>query len=212
MKKWNIFQLMVSLLAACLIFFGLVFGLKWNFVFSTVLAVGVYLGLWIFLTPRPDTFTLYVSKQPNGEELRRLMEEACHDLKQIRELTGQITDVQTHQSALGLTETGTRLYRYLWDHPEKIPSARRFLSYYLETVGKILGQYVKFQGSGLSTREVREFQHRVQNLLPKLNAGFEAQLTQVTASERFDVEADMKVIEGMIQTEGVTLECREKAD
>ena len=127
----------------------------------------------------------------------------------IRSAAGRITDVRTHEDALALTETGDRLYRYLREHPEKIPSANRFLTYYLDTVGRILGQYVNFQDAGLGTSEVREFQRKVRAILPKLKTGFEAQLSQLMASERFDAEADMKVMEGLLNTEGFQWEANQ---
>ena len=70
----------------------------------------------------------------------------------------------------------------------------------------MLGQYVKFQAAQLRTPEVTAFQRKVRALLPKLRAGFEAQLNQLMAAERFDAEADMAVMEQLLETEG--LECR----
>ncbi len=187
----------------------LALGLRWNFLFSAALGVGIYLGVWFLLAPKADPITLYFAQRPDGGEMQALMEEAARDLRAIRSAAGRITDVRTHEDALALTETGDRLYRYLREHPEKIPSANRFLTYYLDTVGRILGQYVKFQEAGLGTSEVREFQRKVRAILPKLKTGFEAQLSQLMASERFDAEADMKVMEGLLNTEGFQWEANQ---
>ena len=92
--------------------------------------------------------------------------------------------------------------------PEKIPAAHQFLSYYLDTVGRILAQYVQFQNTGLTTDEVVSFQHKVRALLPKLKKGFDEQWTQLMASERFDVEADMAVVSQLLHTEGLTWETK----
>ena len=202
MKKGQLRQLVLSLGAGIVAFLVLALLLRWSFLFSAVLGVGVYLGLWFLLAPKADPNTLYFAKHPGGEEMLALMEEAERDLKTIRSAAGRITDVRTHEDALALTETGDRLYRYLREHPEKIPSANRFLTYYLDTVGRILDQYVQFQDAGLGTSEVREFQRKVRAILPKLKTGFETQLSQLMASERFDAEADMKVMEGLLNTEG----------
>mgnify|MGYP005816173303 FL=1 len=202
MKKGQLRQLVLSLGAGIVAFLVLALLLRWSFLFSAVLGVGVYLGLWFLLAPKADPNTLYFAKHPGGEEMLALMEEAERDLKTIRSAAGRITDVRTHEDALALTETGDRLYRYLREHPEKVPSANRFLTYYLDTVGRILDQYVQFQDAGLGTSEVREFQRKVRAILPKLKTGFETQLSQLMASERFDAEADMKVMEGLLNTEG----------
>ena len=76
-------------------------------------------------------------------------------------------------------------------------------------MGRILGQYVNFQDAGLGTSEVREFQRKVRAILPKLKTGFEEQLSQLMASERFDAEADMKVMESLLNTEGFQWEANQ---
>ena len=211
MKKGQLRQLVLSLGAGIAVFLVLAVALRWNFLFSAALGVGVYLGLWFLLTPKADAFTLYFAGRADGAEMLALMEEAGRDLAAVRAAAGRITDVKTHQDALELTETGERICTYLQEHPEKISSAHRFLTYYLDTVGRILAQYVQFQDAGLRTAEVQAFQRKVRAILPKLKAGFDAQLTDLMSAERFDVEADMKVMEGLLHTEGLGL-CNEKQE
>lgn len=137
-----------------------------------------------------------------------LMREAEKDLRALRRAAGQIADAPTRQKALDLTATGEKMYRYLCEKPEKIPAAHQFLSYYLDTVGRILAQYVQFQNTGLTTDEIVSFQRKVRALLPKLKKGFDEQWTQLMASERFDVEADMAVVSQLLHTEGLTWETK----
>ena len=146
MKKGQLRQLALSLGGGA-VFLVLALGLRWNFLFSAALGVGSIWGV-VPADPQADPLTLYFAQRPDGGEMQALMEEAERDLKAIRSAAGRITDVRTHEDALALTETGDRLYRYLREHPEKISSANRFLTYYLDTVGRILGQYVKFQDAG----------------------------------------------------------------
>ena len=202
MKKGQLRQLVLSLGGGIAVFLVLALALRWNFLFSAALGVGIYLGLWFLLAPKADPITLYFAKRPDGGEMQALMEEAERDLRAIRSAAGRITDVRTHEDALALTETGDHLYRYLREHPEKIPSVHRFLTYCLDTMGRILVQYVAYQEAGLRTPEVLDFQRKVRAALPKLKEGFDQQLTQLMADERFDTEADMKVMETLLQTEG----------
>ena len=137
------------------------------------------------------------------------MEGAGRDLTRIWACARRIADVQTKTDGLALTETGTRIYTYRRRQPEKISIAYRFLTYYLDTVGRILDQYIQYQEADLHTADVRRFQQKVRDLLPKLKAGFDEQLAQLMASERFDVEADMKVMEGLLNTGGIQWEARQ---
>ena len=206
MKRQTILRTAAALGAACLVFFILAFGLGWHLLLSAALSIGVYAGLSLVLTPRMDRTARLFAGLPDGEELAAIMEEAARDLKQVRLSAGKITDVKTHGEAAALADTGGRICEYLRRQPEKIPAAHRFLTYYLDTVGRILIQYVAYQEAGLRTPEVLEFQRKVRSTLPKLKEGFDRQLTQLMADERFDAEADLKVMEGLLQTEGFTWE------
>ena len=100
MKKGQLRQLVLSLGVGVAAFLVLALGLRWNFLFSAALGVGIYLGLWFLLTPRADPITLYFAQRPDGGEMQALMEEAERDLKAIRSAAGRITDVRTHEDAL----------------------------------------------------------------------------------------------------------------
>ena len=130
-------------------------------------------------------------------------------MERLRELNIQIPGEVISNKLYKLDYLLKRIFQTLREHPEKISSANRFLIYYLDTVGRILGQYVNFQDAGLGTSEVREFQRKVRAILPKLKTGFEEQLSQLMASERFDAEADMKVMEGLLNTEGFQWEANQ---
>ena len=106
MKKGQLRQLGLSLGVGVAAFFVLALGLRWNFLFSAALGVGIYLGVWFLLAPKADPITLYFAQRPDGGEMQALMEEAERDLKAIRSAAGRITDVRTHEDALALTETG----------------------------------------------------------------------------------------------------------
>ena len=208
MKKGQKRQLTVSLLSAGAVFLVLALLLRWNFVLSAVLAVGCMWGS-SSCSPPGRSLTMFYAARPDGEQLQAAwMEEAGRDLAQVALAAGQITDAETQRAAVELAGTGEHIYRYLREQPDKIPAARRFLTYYLDTVGRILIQYVKFQEAGLRTEEVLGFQDKVRAVLPKLRAGFEEQLSQLMAAERFDAEADMQVLERLLDTEGFS--CGEK--
>ncbi len=208
MKMKTMRQLAVSLLAGGGVFALLALGVRWNFWFSALAGVGTYVGLFLLLTPKPDRMAAYFTSRPDGGQMIALMQEAEGDLRALRHVAGQIADAPTRQKALDLTATGEKMYRYLRETPEKIPAAHQFLSYYLDTVGRILNQYVKFQNTGLATDEVVSFQHKVRALLPRLKKGFDEQWTQLMASERFDVEADMAVMSQLLHTEGLSWETK----
>ena len=112
MKKGQLRQLVLPLGGGIAVFLVLALGLRWNFLFSAALGVGIYLGLWFLLAPRADPITLYFAQRPDGGEMQALMEEAERDLKAIRSAAGRITDVRTHEDAsIGISGSIRRRFR-----------------------------------------------------------------------------------------------------
>ena len=89
MKKGQLRQLVLSLGGGIAVFLVLALALRWNFLFSAVLGVGIYLGLWFLLTPKADPVTLYFAKRPDGGEMQALMEEAARDLRSEERRVGK---------------------------------------------------------------------------------------------------------------------------
>ena len=70
MKKGQLRQLVLSLGVGGAAFLILALGLRWNFLFSAALGVGIYLGVWFLLAPKADPITLYFAQRPDGGEMR----------------------------------------------------------------------------------------------------------------------------------------------
>ena len=90
MKKGTLLQTAAALAAACLVFFALALGLRWDLLLSAVLAVGVYVGLSLLLSPRRDRSVRFFASRADGAELSAVMEQAARDLKQVRLSAGRI--------------------------------------------------------------------------------------------------------------------------
>lgn len=89
MKRKTVRQLMVSLLAGGGVFVLLALGVRWNFWFSALVGVGVYGGLFLLLTPKPDRVAVFFTSRPDGEQMTALMREAENDLRALRRAAGR---------------------------------------------------------------------------------------------------------------------------
>ena len=209
MKKGQLRQLVLSLGAGIAVFLVLALALRWSFLFSAALGVGIYLGLWFLLTPKADPVALYFAKRPDGGEMQALMEEAARDLRAIRSAAGRITDVRTHEDALALTETGGSPLPVSpgasGEDPVGQPLPHLLPGHGGPDLGAVCevpgGRAGDFRGAGVPAEGAGH--------PAKLKTGFEAQLSQLMASERFDAEADMKVMEGLLNTEGFQWEANQ---
>ena len=203
MQKRQLARMLAALAAAAAAFFVPAAALHWNLLVCMALGIGIYLAVWLLTSPAPGSREAYLDARGDAADLAAMLEEAAHDLHEVRLSAQRIRDRQMQQEALHLAATGEKILAYLREHPQKIMPARRFLTYFIDTTGKIVRQYVKFQQSGLETQQVLAFQEKARALLPKLDDAFDRQFAHLMEDERFDVEADMTVIENMLQSEGV---------
>ncbi len=195
-------QFILALLAALAVFFGTWSGLQWPVLLAAGLAVGTYVGVYLLAKPKLRIGHIRVDSLPDGDELKRLLLEAKDDMDAINRASKQITNLPIRQQSEQLYQTGIRILEYLEKNPDRIPAARRFLGYYLNTARDILEKYLPFQNSGLRTDEVKRVTQATERAMPILNQAFETQFTNLMQNDIMDIESDIKVLEMTLQSEG----------
>lgn len=198
----DVARMFVATAVAAVVFVGLYVFLHWSLVISLLLAIGLYIGLTLFLKPSRKIAGIDVAEMPGGEALADLLDEADNDLTSIRSATKRILEPQVREQAQALYTTGTRICDYLEENPQKIPLARRFLTYYLDTTAKLLDRYVELSETGLRTGEVAEILAKTAQALPVLNDAFARQFTHLMEGELMDVEADLVLLKSTLEMEG----------
>jgi 5-bromo-4-chloroindolyl phosphate hydrolysis protein len=193
----------LSAVFAAALFLVLYFALKWNFFISAGLAVGIFFAVSFLLRPREKIGKLYVDSLENGEELRALLEEAKGHLRSISACAAQIREPDVYESAGKLYETGENILKYLESNPDKIPIAKRFINYHLETADNLLKKYVAFKSTNLETEDMKRLFELTAHALVTLRDAFEKQFERLMRNDIMDVEADIKVIETLFRTEGI---------
>lgn len=198
----EIVRMLVSVAVGAAAFLLLFLELHWNLLFCAVAGIGVYAGFFCLLKPSRKIAGIDVETMRDGEELQRLLEEAGNDLKEMEKAVGAIADTAVKQNAEVLFGTGTRILSYLQENPDKIKLARRFFNYYLDMAAKLLSRYIKFQNTGVKSREVLEILEKTAKALPVLNTAFEKQFTHLMEGELLDVEADIELLKSTLEMEG----------
>ena len=177
------------------LFLALFLALQWNPFVSLAFSVGVYFGLFLLLKPSRKIGGISLEGLRDGEELQALLQGAQEDLETLERAGKEISKAPVAEQAQRLFSTAQRLMAYLKKNREKIPQARRFFLYYLDTAARLLGRYMELENLGLHTQEVLEVQRKTESVLPVLNQAFERQFTQLMAGELLDTEVDIQVLE-----------------
>ena len=81
---------------------------------------------------------------------------------------------------------------------------RQFLNYYLPTTIKLMEQYVTLQNQSLKTENITEGMQKIEDLLDKVIIAFQRQLDALFEADVVDITADIRVMEQMMASEGLT--------
>ena len=186
-----------------LFFFYFLFGvLRWNFLFSAVLAVLLYMALTLLLKPVRKIGKVKVETLRDGEHLREKLEEARADLKSIERSMTKIRDLELKEESERLHRTAGNILKYLEENPGKIPQARQFIDYYQDTASQLLKKYVDLQNTDLNTESTRRLKVQTEEAIRTLNEAFENQFQKLMSEELLDMEAELQLLRQTMKMEG----------
>ena len=126
--------------------------------------------------------------------------EYVRELKRIAKL---ITDKTIRDYVNDIASIPEKITNRLSKTPEKISQATNFLNYYLPITLKILKKYEEIENENLSSREVRDFKTRIIKLLGDIKGAFDMQLNNLYTTDMVDIDAEMKVFEKVLKSDGL---------
>ena len=122
----------------------------------------------------------------------------------IRQLNDEIPDERMSAQIDLIERLTTQIFDCVKEHPEKLKQIRQFLNYYLPTTIKLMEQYVKLQNQSVKTENITEGMQKIEDLLDKVIVAFQRQLDALFESDVVDITADIRVMEQMMASEGLT--------
>lgn len=185
----------VSGVAAGIAFLVLLFLVKWNFFIYAALALGIFASLTFLLKPREKIGGIYVEGLPDGEELKKYLEDAREDFTAIETCKRKIRDLEVKTEVEKLNQTAEKIIAFLEENPGKIRLARQFIDYYQDTASSLLQKYVKLQDTNLSTNEVQKLKSETAKAVKTLNTVFEGQFQKLLRNEMMDMDAEIRLLQ-----------------
>lgn len=204
MDEYKLLESIYGMLSGVLaggIFLILLFLLHWNIWVDGLLAVGSFVGLSMILKPRRRIGGVYIDELPNGEEVKRRLDEAREDFRSIEKSMKTIDNPAVKQEAGRLKETAEKIIHFLEQNPEKIKLARQFIDYYQDTASSLLQKYLKIEETNLNTEETEHMRERIIHGLQTMNVAFEQQFEKLMRNEMFDMEAEIQLLEQTVKEE-----------
>ena len=90
--------------------------------------------------------------------------------------------------------------------PENYKKINNFFSYYLPVTINILDKYDEIENQRLNTEESKKFMKSTQNMMKKINSAFKKQLSSLYQNDIIDTDAEMKVFDAMLKSDGYDAE------
>lgn len=199
MNKGEIRQLVLGLGAGLGVFaLGLV--LKMPLILTLVLAPATYMGVYMATKPQPRIGRVKLA-EANGLEMKQLMEDALEDLEVLEAGAKSLPDPEIKQLSAALYQSGVAIFEHLQDNPDKIPLARRFINYYLETASGLVAKYGKIHKSKVKGDSVARAREDVVQGLEVLTEAFDKQFEHLMQGEIMDITTDVKVLQQTYRSE-----------
>ena len=77
-----------------------------------------------------------------------------------------------------------------------------FFNYYLPVTINILTKYDEIENQKLNTEDSKKFMESTQKMVKKINEAFKKQLSNLYQSDMIDTDAEMKVFDTMLKSDG----------
>lgn len=166
---------------------------------SAIIGVAAYVaGTLIFKGVDENKIDISVDKQ----NLYDILKEAKDRTVQINQIAKQLEDKKLIENVNEICNTSNKIIDTLSKKPEKLGQANNFLKYYLPVTIKILKRYDEIENQKLNTTESKKFMKSVQDMTEKIKNAFNEQLNNMYQTEMIDTDAEIKVFESMLKSDG----------
>ena len=120
----------------------------------------------------------------------------------LRELSTKLENGELVKNTKEICNTSDKIIDTVIEKPEKIKKIRNFLNYYLPVTIKILERYDEIENQKINTTQSKKFMSSIQEMIVKIKGAFEEQLSNIYQTEMIDTDAELKVFESMLKSDG----------
>ncbi len=147
-----------------------------------------------------DAYQRYLQERTKKENLtpKEAQEGYSGALRAIREANDLIPDPVFSEKLDRMEEIAGKIFKEVETHPEKQKQVSTFFDYYLPTTLKLLSTYTQFEEAGIEGENLSQAKSRIESIMDTLLENFEKQLDDLYRSEAMDVDADIRVMESML--------------
>ena len=141
----------------------------------------------------------YSTKNTN---LYEILKNAKAQTAQIDNISKQLEDRELVTNVQDICNTSNKIIDTLSKNPGKLAQVNNFINYYLPVTIKILQRYDEIENQRLNSEESQKFMKSVRDMIAKIKEAFHEQLNNMYQAEIIDTDAELKVFEEMLKSDG----------
>lgn len=139
----------------------------------------------------------------NAKEYLELLQESEKNVTKLKQMKDKIQNTDIRGKIININKTTDKIIKVLHKKPDKISSASKFLNYYLPVTIKILERYDEIEDQNLTSSSSRDFENKVNQMISNIEIAFDNQLNNLYNEEFIDTNAEIKVFEAMLKSDGL---------
>lgn len=164
---------------------------------SAVIGVVAYGAGTLIFKDNKETLTY-----SNEENVAEVLANAKIQLKQLEAIIPKLENKELVQDVREVCNTTQKIINTIAEKKEKLGQVNNFLNYYLPVTIKILTRYDEIENQELTTENSLKFMNSVKDMVAKIKKAFEQQLDNLYQSDMLDTDAEIKVFESMLKSDG----------
>lgn len=196
MKLSYLLSIIVGISSFCLLYLGL----DLNIIFSIVVSLVAYYAATMIFKEKDE---LQMDISQDLVKYEKLITDARANIRRLELLKEKIENETLRDDITYVCDISDRILKSLKENPKKTGQVRKFIDYYLPFTLNILTQYNKIEDQELTSVESKEFMDKVEMMIGRVKEACEIQLNNMYESDLLNTNADIKVFETMLKTDGL---------
>ena len=188
----------LNTLLGIIIFIVLFAVLKMEIIISGVLALLIYIGSSLLFAPNNKLVLLGIKDSNKQKEYMDLLDNGYDNYEKITKIRNQLTKPEIKTKCTLIVNQIAKILKYLEKHPNKIGQNKKFFTYYLEAILKIINSYNDISTQNVHTKEIEEVMNKTEKSLTLIEKSLEEQFSKMLQNDALDLDTEIDLLNNSI--------------
>ena len=189
----------INTIVAIIIFILLFSVLNIEIIISGILAILIYIGSSLLFAPNNKLVLLGIKDSNKQKEYMELLDNGYENYSKLVDLKNKVSKPHIKQECNDMILKISKILKYLEKHPNKIGENKKFFTYYLETIYKIVNSYYEISSQDVHTKEIEEVINKTENSLTIINKSLDDQFTKMLQNDALDLDTEVDFLKSSMQ-------------